>query len=321
MKNYARISCTSRYVPENCVTNHQLSEMMDTSDEWIHSRTGISERHIVTQENTSDLCHQVAKQLLEKSGKQASEIDFILVATVTPDFNMPSVACQVQGAIGATEAFAFDISAACSGFVYALSMAEKLVLSGRYQTGLVIGGETFSKMLDWTDRSTAVLFGDGAAGVLIEAAETPHFLNEKLQADGQRWAALTSGYTINESPFYQGHEQASKTLQMEGRSIFDFAIKDVSQNILSLVTDETVDYLLLHQANVRIIDKIARKTKISREKFLTNMDKYGNTSAASIPILLDEAVENGTLILGSQQRVVLTGFGGGLTWGSLLLTL
>ena len=246
-------------VPENCVTNHQLSEMMDTSDEWIHSRTGISERRIVTQENTSDLCHQVAKQLLEKSGKQASEIDFILVATVTPDFNMPSVACQVQGAIGATEAFAFDISAACSGFVYALSMAEKLVLSGRYQTGLVIGGETFSKMLDWTDRSTAVLFGDGAAGVLIEAAETPHFLNEKLQADGQ--------------------------------------------------------------ANVRIIDKIARKTKISREKFLTNMDKYGNTSAASIPILLDEAVENGTLILGSQQRVVLTGFGGGLTWGSLLLTL
>lgn len=267
MKNYARISCTSRYVPENCVTNHQLSEMMDTSDEWIHSRTGISERRIVTQENTSDLCHQVAKQLLEKSGKQASEIDFILVATVTPDFNMPSVACQVQGAIGATEAFAFDISAACSGFVYALSMAEKLVLSGRYQTGLVIGGETFSKMLDWTDRSTAVLFGDGAAGVLIEAAETPHFLNEKLQADGQRWAALTSGYTINESPFYQGYEQASKTLQMEGRSIFDFAIKDVSQNILSLVTDETVDYLLLHQANVRIIDKIARKTKISREKF------------------------------------------------------
>lgn len=172
-----------------------------------------------------------------------------------------------------------------------------------------------------TDRSTAVLFGDGAAGVLIEAAETPHFLDEKLQADGQRWAALTSGYTINESPFYQGHEQASKMLQMEGRSIFDFAIKDVSQNILSLVTDETVDYLLLHQANVRIIDKIARKTKISREKFLTNMDKYGNTSAASIPILLDEAVENGTLILGSQQRVVLTGFGGGLTWGSLLLTL
>ena len=170
MKNYARISCTSRYVPENCVTNHQLSEMMDTSDEWIHSRTGISERRIVTQENTSDLCHQVAKQLLEKSGKQASEIDFILVATVTPDFNMPSVACQVQGAIGATEAFAFDISAACSGFVYALSMAEKLVLSGRYQTGLVIGGETFSKMLDWTDRSTAGLFGDGAAGVLIEEA-------------------------------------------------------------------------------------------------------------------------------------------------------
>ena len=146
-------------------------------------------------------------------------------------------------------------------------------------------------MLDWTDRSTAVLFGDGAAGVLIEAAETPHFLNEKLQADGQRWAALTSGYTINESPFYQGHEQASKTLQMDGRGIFDFAIKDVSQNILSVVTDETVDYHLLHQANERIVEKIARKTRFPATKFLTNMAKYGNTSAASIPILLDEAVE------------------------------
>ena len=151
-------------------------------------------------------------------------------------------------------------------FCLCLKHGRKLVLSGRYQTGLVIGGETFSKMLDWTDRSTAVLFGDGAAGVLIEAAETPHFLNEKLQADGQRWAALTSGYTINESPFIRGMSRRV-TLQMEGRSIFDFAIKDVSQNILSLVTDETVDYLLLHQANVRIIDKIARKTKISREKF------------------------------------------------------
>lgn len=321
MKKYTKITYTSRFVPENVVTNHQLSQLMDTSDEWIRTRTGIKQRHIVTEETTSDLCSKVAAQLLEKSSKAASEIDFILVATITPDFGMPSVACQVQGAIQASNAFAFDISAACSGFVYALSMADKLIQSGKYQTGIVIGGETLSKVLDWNDRSTAVLFGDGAAGVLVEATETQHVIDEKLQSDGVRWSSLTSGYGQNKSPFFKKEDEQSSYLQMDGRSIFDFAIKDVSKNILSLVDDSTVDFLLLHQANVRIIDKIAKKTKIYREKFLTNMDHYGNTSAASIPILLDEAVEAGTLVIGSNQRVVLTGFGGGLTWGSILLTL
>jgi 3-oxoacyl-[acyl-carrier-protein] synthase-3 len=321
MKKYTKITYTSRFVPDNVVTNHQLSSFMDTSDEWIRTRTGIESRHIATKESTADLCTKVAQQLLAKSGKTPDAIDFIIVATITPDYGMPSVACQVQGALQAVNAFAFDISAACSGFVYALSMADKFIQSGKYQTGLVIGGETLSKVIDWQDRSTAVLFGDGAAGVMVEAADTCHFIDEKLQSDGQRGTSLTSGYVNNQSPFYEAINQQPSFLQMNGRAIFDFAINDVAKNIACIVDDASVDYLLLHQANVRIIDKIAKKTKIAREKFLTNMDQYGNTSAASIPILLDEAVEQKTLVIGSNQRVVLTGFGGGLTWGSILLTL
>ena len=321
MKKYTRITYTSRFVPDHVLTNQQLSTMMDTSDEWIRSRTGIKARHIVTKENTSDLCIKVAQQLLDKSGKVPEEIDFILVATITPDYGMPSVACQVQGAIHAENAFAFDLSAACSGFVYALSMADKLIQSGNYQTGLVIGGESLSKVLDWQDRATAVLFGDGAAGVMVEAGTTQQFLGEKLQSDGQRGQALTSSFLPNQSPFYDNDQTPQPYLQMIGRGIFDFAIKDVSKNILTLVDDASVDFLLLHQANVRIIDKIAKKTNIARHKFLTNMDRYGNTSAASIPLLLDEALEQKTLVLGTNQRVVLTGFGGGLTWGCILLSL
>lgn len=319
MNQYAKITCTSRYVPENPVSNHHLATMMDTSDEWISSRTGIKSRNIVTDENTSDLCIKVAEKLLEKSGKAAADLDFILVATMTPDYGTPSVACQVQGSILATQAFAFDISAACSGFVYALSMGEKLIRTGK-KLGLIIGGETLSKVLDWNDRSTAVLFGDGAAGVLLEASTEEHFLNERLQADGQRANSLTSGYLENKSPFYTGTSETSAYLQMTGRDIYDFSLSDVTNNIREIL-EEDVDFLLLHQANKRIIEKISKKLKVSREKFLTNMEHNGNTSAASIPLLLDESIESGVLQLGSKQKIVLTGYGGGLTWGSILLTL
>lgn len=319
MNQHAKITCTSRYVPKNAVSNDQLSTMMDTSDEWISSRTGIRSRNIVTNENTSDLCIKVAEKLLKKSGKNAEDLDFILVATMTPDFGTPSVACLVQGSILANQAFAFDISAACTGFVYALSMGEKLIRTGK-KLGMVIGGETLSKVLDWEDRSTAVLFGDGAAGVLLEASNKEHFLKEKLQADGQRARSLTSGYLENKSPFYTGTSESSSYLQMTGRDIYDFSLNDVTNNIREII-DEDVDYLLLHQANKRIIEKISKKLKVPREKFLTNMEHNGNTSAASIPLLLDESVEKGVLQLGSKQKIVLTGYGGGLTWGSILLTL
>ncbi|WP_315039767.1 beta-ketoacyl-ACP synthase III [uncultured Enterococcus sp.] len=320
MKMFGKITATASYVPEKIVTNDDLSNLMDTSDEWIHSRTGIKRRRVAVGENTSDLCIRVAQTLLQDAQLSAESLDFILVATITPDFNTPAVACQVQGAIGAVNAFAFDISAACAGFVYALSMAEKLIRTGA-KKGLVIGGEVLSKVLDWNDRSTAVLFGDGAGGLLLEASSEQHLLKESLKADGTRGMSLTSGFRTNENPFSQNAPAYSACMQMIGREIFDFAKRDVVASINDLTQDEAIDYFLLHQANSRILDKVARKLKQPREKFLQNMQDYGNTSAASIPLLLDEEIKRGTLSLGSGQKVVFSGFGGGLTWGTMLATL
>lgn len=317
---FGKITATASYVPEKIVTNDDLSNLMDTSDEWIHSRTGIKRRRVAVGENTSDLCIRVAQTLLQDAQLSAESLDFILVATITPDFNTPAVACQVQGAIGAVNAFAFDISAACAGFVYALSMAEKLIRTGA-KKGLVIGGEVLSKVLDWNDRSTAVLFGDGAGGLLLEASSEQHLLKESLKADGTRGMSLTSGFRTNENPFSQNAPTYSACMQMIGREIFDFATRDVVASINDLTQDEAIDYFLLHQANSRILDKVARKLKQPREKFLQNMQDYGNTSAASIPLLLDEEIKRGTLSLGSGQKVVFSGFGGGLTWGTMLATL
>lgn len=320
MNMFGKITATASYVPEKIVTNYDLSNLMDTSDEWIHSRTGIKRRRVAVGENTSDLCIRVAQTLLQDAQLSAESLDFILVATITPDFNTPAVACQVQGAIGAVNAFAFDISAACAGFVYALSMAEKLIRTGA-KKGLVIGGEVLSKVLDWNDRSTAVLFGDGAGGLLLEASSEQHLLKESLKADGTRGMSLTSGFRTNENPFSQNAPAYSACMQMIGREIFDFATRDVVASINDLIQDEAIDYFLLHQANSRILDKVARKLKQPREKFLQNMQDYGNTSAASIPLLLDEEIKRGTLSLGSGQKVVFSGFGGGLTWGTMLATL
>ena len=315
MVSYGRITATASYLPPKVVTNDDLAKVMETSDEWIASRTGIRQRHIAENENTSDLCIHVANTLLQKVKKQSSDLDFIIIATMTPDYHTPSVACMVQGAIQATNAYAFDISVACSGFVYALSLANKLIQTGA-KCGLVIGGEVLSKMLDWQDRSTAVLFGDGAAGVVLEASDQPMIIKEKLYSNGSLGQALTSG--LVETTDYQ---KTVHPLQMEGRAIFDFATRTVVQSVKELLADEaqSVDYFLLHQANARILDIFAKKLQVPREKFLQNIQQYGNTSAATIPLLLDEAVGDGTIILGGKQKIILTGFGGGLTWGNLLL--
>ncbi|WP_024412944.1 beta-ketoacyl-ACP synthase III [Streptococcus suis] len=325
MRNHAKISQVAHYLPKKIVTNDDLAQRMETSDEWIRSRTGIGQRHIVTGETTSDLASQVARKLLEKSQLDASEIDFIIVATITPDASMPSTAAMVQAAIGAKKAFAYDLVAACSGFVFALSTAEKLLASGVYKRGLVIGAETLSRSVDWSDRSTAVLFGDGAGGVLLEACEQPTFLAEILRTDGGRGASLTAGIDRKETPFSTQSCQ-QPFIQMEGRAIFEFATRDVTATMAELLeqadmTVDCVDYFLLHQANIRILDKMARKLGVVREKFPANMDKYGNTSAASLPILLSECVESGMLRLDGSQTVLMAGFGGGLTWGTLLLQL
>ncbi|MCS4488152.1 beta-ketoacyl-ACP synthase III [Streptococcus sciuri] len=320
---YAKISQVAHYVPSQVITNDDLSQIMDTSDEWITSRTGIKKRHITKDESTADLASQVAKQLLEKSSLEPSSIDFILVATVTPDSTMPSTAAKVQASIGAINAFSFDLSAACSGFIFALSTAEKFIRSGIYQKGLVIGAETFSKIVDWTDRRTAVLFGDGAGGVLLETADEVHFLAESLHSDGSRGDGLTSGIVGLNSPFSVVEENLPYVI-MDGRAIFDFTVRDVSKSITEImrttgVTADTIDYFLLHQANIRILDKMARKVGINRDKFLANMMEYGNTCAASIPILLSESVDKGIIALDGTQVILLSGFGGGLTWGSLIV--
>ena len=320
---FSKISQVAHYAPKQLVTNDDLANIMDTSHEWIFSRTGIAQRHIAREELTSDLASRVAEQLLIKSGLAADAIDFIIVATISPDGTMPSTAAIVQATIGATRAFAFDLTAACSGFVFALTMADKLISSGSYQKGMVIGAETLSKLIDWKDRTTAVLFGDGAGGVLLEASQDQHLLAESLHTDGARGQHLTSGQTGLSSPFSLSQE-VTHTIQMDGRAIFDFAIRDVSKNISGILeqsglTNDDLDYLLLHQANRRILDKMARKIDFPREKFLENMEHYGNTSAASIPILLSEAVQNGQIRLDGTQKVLLSGFGGGLTWGSLIV--
>lgn len=320
---YSKISQVAHYLPDQVVSNDDLASILETNDEWISSRTGIRKRRISKSETTSDLASQVARQLLEKSGYQATDIDFIIVATISADTVMPSVAAKVQAYTGATKAFAFDMTAACSGFVFALAMADKLISSGAYQRGIVIGAETLSKSLDWSDRSTAVLFGDGAGGVLLEASETCHFLAESLNTDGRRGSSLTSGQSGLNSPF-SDETDSSPFIRMDGRAIFDFAIRDVAKNIKKLIEDsslskENIDYFLLHQANQRILDKMARKIACPREKFLENMMNYGNTSAASIPILLSEAVQDGHILLDGSQTVLLSGFGGGLTWGSLIV--
>ena len=322
---FAKITQVAHYSPTQVISNQDLSERMDTSDEWIASRTGIRKRHISQTETTSDLAAEVAKRLLKKSGLAAEQLDFIFVATISPDSMMPSTAARVQAKVGADKAFAFDVTAACSGFVFALATAEKFIRSGQYKRGLVIGSETLSKVIDWEDRTTAVLFGDGAGGVLLESSEQQTFLAESLYTDGSRGEVLQSSFVGLSSP-YSNKEVDHKYLSMDGRAVFDFAIRDVAKSIQSLlatapVAVDEIDYFFLHQANDRILDKIAKKIGVPREKLPANMMEYGNTSAASIPILLSECVDQGLIKLDGSQIILLSGFGGGLTWGSLLVTI
>lgn len=323
-KNNITIRSVGKYVPKHILTNDDLTQWLDTSDEWISSRTGIHQRHISLGENTSDLCIQAARQILSRAEVNGEEIGLIVTATMSPDSHSPSVACKIQAAIGADQAMAFDINAACSGFVYACSIAEKILLNSPYQYALVMGGEVMSKVLDWSDRSTAVLFGDGAGGVLLQRnAEIHSFLGEDIHADGTREHALISDERPVQNLLVKKKRETG-FLKMDGREIFDFVVRTIPKSIRHVVETndlelEDVDYFLLHQANARLIQAVAKKLKLPLEKFPVNISKYGNTSAASLPILLDELVEEGTITFGSNQTIVLTGFGGGLTWGSLLI--
>ncbi|MCH5463277.1 ketoacyl-ACP synthase III [Lactobacillus sp. LC28-10] len=311
-------------VPERVVPNDELNTYMETSDEWISTRTGIKQRHVSTGQTTSDLCTSVAQKLLDQSGWQASDLDFIIVSTMSPDYLTPATAAIVQGRIGATNAFAFDLNAACSGFIYGLKVAEGL-LQAPGSRGMLIGGEVLSKLVDWHERSTAVLFGDGAAGVLLENVKSTSsaFLATDLQTIGELGDRLTAGYQPVNSVFAMDSTDPHRQyFEMDGRAVYKFATHQVPESIERAVNQagllvDDIDYFILHQANQRILDQIAKRLDQPTDKFLSNVAAYGNTSAASVPILLDEAIQHGTLQRG--QTIALGGFGGGLTVGTQII--
>lgn len=327
----SKIEGFQSYVPLNTVSNEMLEKLVDTSSEWICSRTGILERRITLGENTSNLATEVCNKLLKNANITASEIDLILVATITSDYMMPSTACIVQSNIGANNAVAFDINAACSGFVYALSVADKFIKSGTYKNALVVGSETLSKIVDWTDRGTCVLFGDGAGGVLLSSTtENIGILNEDIHSRGSSWKSLRGGFVPLVNPFLENQEKNKEDckndyyLNMNGREVFNFATKTVPSSIQKLLDDakisvDDIKYIVPHQANYRIIEVVAKKLNTTIDKFYLNLENYGNTSSASIPIALAEMKEKNLLHLG--DKIVLTGFGAGLTWGSMLITI
>lgn len=316
----ARIIGTGSAVPEQIVTNEDLSKIVETNDEWISSRSGIKERRVAKEENTTSLAILAGKRALENAGVTAEEIEVIIVATCTPDYFFPNTACQVQEAIGAKHAVAFDLSAACSGFLFALSTAQAYIKGGIYQKALIVGAETMSKMIDWSDRSTCVLFGDGAGAAVVSTEETGVLeLVQKSNGAGKGVLSCKARETRN----LLNHESETKEyLYMEGQPVFKFAVKTVPECVEEVlkkaeVKKEEIRYYILHQANSRIIQSVAKRLKEPEEKFPMNLSLYGNTSAASIPILLDEMNRNGMLNRG--DKLVLSGFGAGLTWGAVLL--
>ncbi|MHA8110269.1 beta-ketoacyl-ACP synthase III [Lactobacillaceae bacterium Melli_B4] len=320
------IMATAKAVPDKVVTNDDLAQIMDTSDEWISRRTGIKRRHVVTDETNTSLATNVAKQLLAKTHVSPEEIDFIIVATMSGDYMMPSTAAAVQGLIKADHALAFDISAACSGFSYGLDVMNSLLATHPNSTGILIGSEALSKMIDWQDRTTAVLFGDGAGGLIVTNRDTDingEFLSSQLNTYGEDGDSLTMGHIANHSPFVSNDDESDLPLHMDGHRVFDFAIRKVPESI-RLAVDQAhlklsdVDFYILHQANQRIVKSVARKMKLPfDDRFPINIDEYGNTSAASEAILLAELVEDGKINRG--DILAMSGFGGGLTTGTVVV--
>lgn len=312
-----RVIGTGRCLPETVVTNDDLSKVMDTSDEWISSRTGIKERRLVKTETTASMSVSAAKDAMENAGIQPEDIDLIIVGTLTGDYVTPSTACEVQAEIGAVNAMAFDVNAACTGFIVALNTAHMYIQSGICKTALIIGAETLSKIMDWNDRSTCVLFGDGAGAAIVQQAETG-VLGFIQGADGSKGMSLACQDRENNNPLVQNPIQMHYT-SMNGQEVYKFAVTKVPECIhqvleqANLTTDD-IKYFILHQANIRIINSVAKRLKVSEDKFPISLDHYGNVSAASVPILLDEVNKKGLLQKG--DKIVISGFGGGLTWGA-----
>lgn len=316
----SRIVGTGSFVPKKIVTNHDLELIVETSDDWIASRTGIRERRVCVNETTADMASKAGKAALKASGVNPKDIDLVIVATVTPNMGFPSTACFVQAELGIKSgAAAFDISAACSGFLYALDCADKYLKSGSFKKALVIGADAFSRIIDWTDRSTCVLFGDGAGAVVLSAEKGSHgLLSSHIHSDGRHWEMLFARGLDGKNPF-EKDEPKDPHLKMQGNDTFKFAVRTMGAAIAEvmedngLVTDD-IALLIPHQANIRIINAMKDRLKLDDSRVFTNIEKYGNTSAGSIPLALDEAVKEGRIR--ENDVILFVAFGGGLTWAS-----
>jgi len=323
---YAHIVGWGSYLPDKVLKNAEIAKIVDTTDEWIYTRTGIKERRIAEEkETTATLAFEAAARALEVADLHPSQVELIIVATSTPEYIFPSTACRVQDYLGATKAGAFDLSAACSGFVYALSMASNAINSGMVRNAIVIGAETMSRVLDWHDRGTCILFGDGAGAVVLRHSDVPGgVLASTLRSDGSGGDLLSLPAVYHNpmpmlGPEYLHNGHKKNTIAMNGRQVFRFATSVVSDSIEQVLTQagltvKDISLIVPHQANVRIIESAAKKLKIPADKFFVNLERAGNTSAASIPIALCEAVDNG--LLKPDDNVVFVGFGGGLTWAA-----
>ena len=315
---WSRIVGTGSYLPPKVVTNDDLARQMDTSDEWIRTRTGIRQRHIAEPSQTSsDLAVEASRAALAAARVLPREIDLIIVATATPDYIFPSTACIMQAKLGIKGCAAFDIQAVCSGFVYALAIADKLIRSGQHRCALIVGAEVYSRILDWKDRGTAVLFGDGAGAVILRADSKPGIMASALHADGSYVDILSVPGNV-----CGGKIVGSAFLQMDGQAVFKFAVKvldEVARETLAMcgLTPADVDWLIPHQANVRILEATARRLGIDLSKLIVTVDRHGNTSAASVPLALDVAIRDGRIKPG--HKIMLQGVGGGFTWGASLV--
>ncbi|WP_277344511.1 beta-ketoacyl-ACP synthase III [Oleiagrimonas sp. C23AA] len=318
---YARIIATGSALPEKVVTNADLEKIVDTSDEWIRTRTGIRERRIAAAgETTGDLGYRAALAALEAAGVKASDLDLIVVGTTTPDIVFPSTACLIQHRLGANGCAAFDVNAACSGFVYALGVADKFIRSGQTKKALVIGAETLTRMVDWNERETCVLFGDGAGAVVLEASDEPGILATCMHADGGYKELLYN--PVGVSAGFSDEPNHGVRIRMSGREVFKVAVKTLDSLVgetlkIAGMDESQIDWLIPHQANLRIIEATAKRLNMSMDRVIVTVDKHANTSSGSVPLALDEAVRSGKVERG--QNLLLEAFGGGFTWASALL--